>query len=87
MFQASCAPQPAAKVQLTLREGGEGPPGKPSGKVIGTADIRGRIVTNAWNILRVLVEDNRVRVWLNPVMLFNTGCFCLSGVTHILYGP
>jgi hypothetical protein len=70
VFQASCTAQPAAKVELTLREGGEGAPGKPSGKVIGTADIHGRIVTNAWNILRVLVEENRVRVWLNPVRVF-----------------
>jgi hypothetical protein len=41
--------------------------------------ICGKIVSSAWNILRVLVEDSRVRVWLNPVGLSKeAGCLALG---------
>lgn len=47
-----------------------GTPGSASGGVVGTVvarvDVADRAVGQGWNILRVLVEPRRIRVWLNP---------------------
>ena len=40
---------------------------------LGTADVRSRLIEGAWNILRVLVEEDRLRVWLNPTFADVTG--------------
>ena len=40
---------------------------------LGTVDVRSRLIEGAWNILRVLVEEDRLRVWLNPTFADVTG--------------
>ena len=40
---------------------------------LATVNVRSRLMEGAWNILRVLVEDNRLRVWLNPNFADVTG--------------
>lgn len=40
---------------------------------IATVDVGGRLVSAAWNMLRVLIANGRVRVWLNPNFADVTG--------------
>lgn len=43
------------------------------GRPLASAGVSDRIVIGAWNILRVLAEPRRVRVWLNPTFADVTG--------------
>ena len=54
--------------QLTLSETAGG-----GGKVLGNVAVGDRMMGVAWNILRVVVEPHRVRVWLNPTFADITG--------------
>jgi hypothetical protein len=40
---------------------------------LSTVNVHSRLIEGAWNILRVLVEDDRLRVWLNPSFADVTG--------------
>ena len=57
--------------QLTVSE--TTTPAGGQGKVLGSAAVEGRMMGVAWNILRILVEPDRVRVWLNPTFADVTG--------------
>ena len=60
VFKATCAPHKTSGVRMTVATAAD------PGTVIATKDIASRIVEGAWNMLRVLSEPDRVRVWLNP---------------------
>jgi hypothetical protein len=65
-FTASCEIAPERPVKLTAALVGHT-------KAFDSFDVGSRLVEGAWNILRVLVEHNRVRVWLNPTFADVTG--------------
>merc|ERR1711870_62031 len=37
-----------------------------AGKSLGVVDVRQRMVGLGWNLVRILAEPSRIRVWLNP---------------------
>lgn len=47
--------------------------GVAGGKVLATKNITDRLVGQGWNILRILAEPDRVRIWLNPNFADITG--------------
>ena len=67
VFEATCEPQPETAVKLVLAATAG------SGKQLATKDVKGRMVEGAWNLLRVLVEGKRLRLWLNPNFADITG--------------
>jgi len=46
---------------------------QPSSETLASTSISERLVTASWNILRILAEEHRVRVWLNPTYADITG--------------
>ena len=51
----------------------------PSGKTLATKNVTGRLVGQGWNLLRVLTEPHRLRVWLNPNFADITGASAPPG--------
>ena len=51
----------------------------PSGKTLATKNVTGRLVGQGWNLLRVLIEPGRLRVWLNPNFADITGASAPPG--------
>ena len=52
---------------------------EPGSAALATANVKGRLIGQGWNMLRIMVEPkskgvgNRVRVWLNPTFADITG--------------
>ena len=65
VFQAKCSKQQRPPVMMTVRDSG--------GAVLATADVTSRLVSAAYNMLRIVVATDRVRVWLNPSFKDVTG--------------
>lgn len=47
--------------------------GSTNNRVLGAVNVGSRLVEGAWNILRVIVEQDRFRLWLNPTFADVTG--------------
>ena len=64
VFQPRCTRTPLTPVRMRLVH---------DSATIATVDVGGRLVSSAWNMLRVVVASGRVRVWLNPSFADVTG--------------
>jgi hypothetical protein len=45
----------------------------PGGSVLKSMELGPRLMGQAWNLVRILAEPSRVRVWLNPTFAEITG--------------
>ena len=64
-FTASCKAAPERPVSMRAALGGT--------RVISSVSVGSRLIEGAWNILRVIVGQHRLRVWLNPTFADVTG--------------
>jgi hypothetical protein len=65
VYSMQCDSDPSPELEVT-----EATPG---GSVLKSVELGPRLVGQAWNLLRILAEPSRVRVWLNPTFDEITG--------------
>lgn len=65
-FTAACEAEAEEPVMITATLPGRA-------QALGTVDVRSRLVQGAWNILRVLVKEDRLVLWCNPNFADVTG--------------
>jgi hypothetical protein len=57
------------------------------GKILATKDVSDRVIGQGWNLLRILAEPFRVRIWLNPTFVDITGASAPPGDQGTPHAP